>query len=211
MRRGDDMADIARDSVIADRILRAAIRLFAHKGYSGTSTREIAEAAGITKPMLYYYFKSKEGLCQAAMDDYLVDIQRRLDPVPAMNLSPEEELVEIVWAGFEFASERPDFARLVIMLAYGPQGEVPGLNLTKFAENVRKYLVNAAERACRAGVARPGSGDAFAQALNGLAFVWVLESVGSRKLALTRALAEEMVHDLLNGFGPRSADDYAAP
>ncbi|MEZ4240671.1 MAG: TetR/AcrR family transcriptional regulator [Myxococcota bacterium] len=51
------------------RILDHAIRLFAHQGYGSTSVREVAEAAGITKPTLYYHFGSKEGLFRAIVDD----------------------------------------------------------------------------------------------------------------------------------------------
>ena len=43
-------------------ILKAAMRLFAKKGYAGASTREICETAGITKPVLYYHFRSKQHL-----------------------------------------------------------------------------------------------------------------------------------------------------
>ena len=51
----------------AEKILQVAMGFFAQKGYEATSTREIVEAAGVTKPMLYYYFGSKEGLCKAAI------------------------------------------------------------------------------------------------------------------------------------------------
>lgn len=49
-------------SAVRDRLLNAALQLFAEKGYEATSVREIALAAEVTKPTLYYYFKSKEGL-----------------------------------------------------------------------------------------------------------------------------------------------------
>lgn len=49
-------------SAVRDRLLNTALQLFAEKGYEGTSVREIALAAEVTKPTLYYYFKSKEGL-----------------------------------------------------------------------------------------------------------------------------------------------------
>jgi AcrR family transcriptional regulator len=47
------------------RILETATDLFAEKGYAGTYVREIVEKAGVSKPALYYYFKSKEGLFYA--------------------------------------------------------------------------------------------------------------------------------------------------
>src|SRR5277367_6880508 len=54
-------------SPVARHIARAAARLFAERGYDATSVREIVEAAGVAKPTLYYYFRSKEGLAQALM------------------------------------------------------------------------------------------------------------------------------------------------
>ena len=66
------------DSAIANKLLEAAVRLFAHKGYRATSTREIVEAAGVTKPMLYYYFQSKEGLLAAALAHFMNAFHERL-------------------------------------------------------------------------------------------------------------------------------------
>jgi len=44
------------------RILETAIEVFAREGYEGTSTRELAAAAGVNLPAIQYYFGSKEGL-----------------------------------------------------------------------------------------------------------------------------------------------------
>ena len=52
---------------MARHIARTAARLFAERGYDATSVREIVEAAGVAKPTLYYYFRSKEGLAQALL------------------------------------------------------------------------------------------------------------------------------------------------
>ena len=49
-------------------LLAAATALFAQKGYAGTSVREIVERAGVTKPVLYYYFENKEGLFRAILE-----------------------------------------------------------------------------------------------------------------------------------------------
>lgn len=40
----------------------AALELFSEKGYEAASVREICERAGISRPTLYYFFKSKEGV-----------------------------------------------------------------------------------------------------------------------------------------------------
>jgi AcrR family transcriptional regulator len=51
----------------ADRLLEAAARHFGAKGYEGTSVREILRDAGVGPTVLYYHFRSKEGLYAAAL------------------------------------------------------------------------------------------------------------------------------------------------
>ncbi len=58
-------------------------RLFASRGYAATSIREIVEAAGVTKPVLYYHFQSKEGLYRAILGD----VQLRLEELLASERS----------------------------------------------------------------------------------------------------------------------------
>ena len=51
------------------RIIDAALRLFADKGFSGTRTREIAELAGISETLIFQHFKTKEDLYRAALSE----------------------------------------------------------------------------------------------------------------------------------------------
>lgn len=62
MTRIDPTVPTTESSDLRTRILDAAIRLFAQRGYAATSVREVVEAAGCTKPALYYYFESKDAL-----------------------------------------------------------------------------------------------------------------------------------------------------
>src|SRR5207302_7286970 len=50
-----------------EQMLRAATRIFARRGYQDASMDEIASACGVTKPMLYAYFDSKDGLLVACV------------------------------------------------------------------------------------------------------------------------------------------------
>lgn len=52
---------------LRERILIEATRLFAQRGYAGTSVREVADRAGCTKPAVYYHFRSKERLFLEAL------------------------------------------------------------------------------------------------------------------------------------------------
>lgn len=59
-----------------DRILNAAISEFAHKGYKNASTNEIVKEAGISKGLIFHYFKNKKQL-YLFLYDYLMEIMRK--------------------------------------------------------------------------------------------------------------------------------------
>lgn len=50
-------------------IVEQAIRLFAEKGFKGTTTREIAAACGVSEPVLYQHFATKRDLYNAIIDE----------------------------------------------------------------------------------------------------------------------------------------------
>ncbi|RPI26887.1 MAG: TetR/AcrR family transcriptional regulator [Acidobacteria bacterium] len=70
------------------RFLDAALELFSEKGYDATSVREICERAGITRPTLYYFFKSKEGIYRALIEDAAAEFHQQI----AQCLEGEETL-----------------------------------------------------------------------------------------------------------------------
>lgn len=53
------------------RILAAGLRQFSEKGYTGAGMRDVAAAAGLTEGALYHYFKGKEDLLRAILEDRL--------------------------------------------------------------------------------------------------------------------------------------------
>lgn len=72
-------------------MLEAAARIFAEQGYRETSMASIAEAVGVSKPMLYAYFGSKQGLYLAVVDragEHLLSAMESLlaEPDPAQRL-----------------------------------------------------------------------------------------------------------------------------
>src|SRR5260221_5464528 len=81
-------------------IARVAARLFATQGYEATSVRTIVEAAGVTKPTLYYYFGSKEGLAQALLTMPMTVLADRMRAILAECGDPIEGLTRIMEAHF---------------------------------------------------------------------------------------------------------------
>ncbi|MGQ9926814.1 MAG: TetR/AcrR family transcriptional regulator [Chloroflexaceae bacterium] len=60
---------------IRDTIIVAAARLIVARGYDGVAMREIAEAAGISKPGLYYHFRDKEDLLEAVLTHWVAETE----------------------------------------------------------------------------------------------------------------------------------------
>ncbi len=77
-----------------DEIARVAQTLFARNGFDGTSIRDIADAAGLTKPALYYHFEDKEALYEHVLIERMTrlinsveeDVTTSDDPVERIRL-----------------------------------------------------------------------------------------------------------------------------
>jgi len=69
-----------------------AASLFAGKGYSGTSIRDLASALGLQKSSLYHYFDSKEDLLFRILDEYMTKALREIESLCALYISPLEKL-----------------------------------------------------------------------------------------------------------------------
>jgi AcrR family transcriptional regulator len=131
-----------------ERLLETAIDLFAEKGYAGTSVREIVEQAGVSKPVLYYYFKSKEGLFLAILDiaenlqkDLLAGVLNSTGNVLDRLLI----LYRRVYAG---SGENRNLYKMIHGLRSGPPQGAPGYDFTRY----HRHMINAIHKIYEAGV-----------------------------------------------------------
>ena len=96
-----------------DRVMQAALALFAERGYRGASLRDIAWRIGIKAPSLLHHFASKEQLYLAVLDrifEGLGDAARR---VLNGRGSRQERMREAVAGAIDFVAARPDWVRLL--------------------------------------------------------------------------------------------------
>lgn len=109
-------------SATADHLGRVALKLFARKGYASTSVHEIVEAAGVTKPMLYYYFGSKERLARRLVIEPAQRHIATLEAVASSDLPHREREIAWLQAQLQFCRENQDRARFMFALYFGPLG-----------------------------------------------------------------------------------------
>jgi AcrR family transcriptional regulator len=98
---------------IAD-IIAVATSEFAEKGLSGARIDEIAERTRTSKRMIYYYFKSKEGLYVAVLEEAYRKIRAIEAGLDLEHLPPRQALRALVAFTFDYQRANPDFIRLVM-------------------------------------------------------------------------------------------------
>ncbi|HEX9980394.1 MAG TPA: TetR family transcriptional regulator [Flavobacterium sp.] len=79
-----------------NQILQVAERLFAEKGFDGTSIRNIAKEAGINIAMVSYYFGSKEKMLESLIISRASDLKIQLENLLREDLSPLEKINRLV-------------------------------------------------------------------------------------------------------------------
>ncbi|WP_246559410.1 TetR/AcrR family transcriptional regulator [Citrifermentans pelophilum] len=110
---------------VRERLLAEGLRLFTSKGYAGTTVREIVEAAGVTKPVLYYYFNSKEGLYLSLMESSYAVFAERMNDLVAKSGTARERMEHLCLGIYDGFVEFIDVAQLIYALYFGPPQGAP--------------------------------------------------------------------------------------
>src|SRR5580693_4594571 len=117
-------------------ILQAAVREFACEGIAGARTDAIARSAKVNKALLYYYFKDKEALYGAVLDQVFGGLVACVGEVLSRDLPPREKILAYAGAHFDYVSTHPLYPRIV-------QGEMMGAGRGRanhLQHIVRKYF-----------------------------------------------------------------------
>jgi TetR/AcrR family transcriptional regulator len=93
-----------------ERILRAAAHLYAQHGFRGTSLREVAEAAGVTRPLVLYHFESMEKLFSTLLREAVARCRRDAEEALAVPGSSADRLRRLLEAQVAQAREAPEVA-----------------------------------------------------------------------------------------------------
>jgi AcrR family transcriptional regulator len=183
-----------------DRILNRALELFSTKGYDATSVREICEAAEITKPTLYHFYGSKEGVYRALVEGALQEYKERLVRQVEAPGSPIERLKAIARDYFAFARERQELVRFIFALVHNPSSSAPATDFSNFYSGVVGLVSGVVDQGIAEGTLRPGPGE-----LRMLVFMGALgESLCgyliTGKPEITPELADRLVDTIVEGW-----------
>ncbi len=138
-----------------EKLIDTGLEMLAEKSYSQITMDEVAERSGVTKPMIYYYFESKEGFYRA-IANHLLDMGKALivkvfDPRKSLR----QALYDMVDMRLDMARNRPSLSRAFLMMIHDP-------NLTLVMQDIRKQMQDlwgvvrpTIDRAVKSGELRP--------------------------------------------------------
>ena len=132
------------DTAVRQRLLSCATQLLTQKGYTATTVREIVEAAGVTKPVLYYYFRNKEGIYIELMRGAFAKLDALLGAFQTERGSATERLLRLSDRVFSLFMENIEVARLMYSIYYGPPQGAPFFDFDtyhmKFQDTIRRLV-----------------------------------------------------------------------
>jgi AcrR family transcriptional regulator len=183
-------------------ILDAAFETFLRHGYEGTSMDAVAAAAGVSKPVVYSSFASKEELFEALLrreeSRVLAAIQESLPPDADVD-DPEPLLVEALTAFFRAVAESPDAYRIIVV------GEGATTEIARRIQHGRELAVQAVAALARRWLeVRHTSIDVDAGArLLGTVIVGLAESGARAMLNDPQTWTPEMLGELMGRMAAR--------
>jgi len=96
-----------------EKILLAAQKEFAARGFAGARMEAIARAAGINKAMLFYYFASKEKLYQTILKGVMGEFYKKISGLITPDLTPAVFMEKFPQLYIQLFAGHPDFVRIV--------------------------------------------------------------------------------------------------
>jgi AcrR family transcriptional regulator len=203
-RGGAGRASTARRELVENELYEHATRLFAERGFAGTSLQDIADAMGITRPALYYYVQSKDELLAKLVTEVTHGPLDDLNALAARtDLDPVQRLRGVVEVIVRRRATQPARFRLLIR----SEAELPAELTTAYDDSRRAVLKTVAgviEDGVRAGRFRPVDSRVAALGVLGMCnwVAWWFHPGGRDTTeSVIEELADMAVHSL------RRADD----
>ncbi|MDJ0916458.1 MAG: TetR/AcrR family transcriptional regulator [Woeseiaceae bacterium] len=159
-----------RSVVTQQKLLSAAVEAFSEGGFKGTSTRDIADRAGVHHPLITYHFKNKDMLWRAAVTAIFREFNIALVKSLAEfeNSAPRQRAEVFVRTYVKYAHQQPALHKIILQEASHPSERLDWLidsHLRPLFEPVEASL----EELQRIGVAPPGNPALLFQMIRGCA------------------------------------------
>lgn len=199
-------ADTTPDGqAVRERILAAAKKAFARLGYAATSLRHIADAAGVTKPMVFYYFGSKEGLYRTLIEGAVTRLREGMAAAVTGDAPVREKLIRLVQLHIDFARHESDTLRFIAAAVIQPESTVVPFPIEPCQEAPHVVALQAlVDEGIRRGELDVEDPAVVVQLMHGALGIFFQETLHGRPPPADPAWAERLVAALWRGIGRTS-------
>jgi TetR/AcrR family transcriptional regulator len=187
------------------RLQVAALELFNRKGYASTSVREIVELAGVTKPVLYYHFGSKEGIYLALLEDALAVLRETMRTACEWGGSVRERITHVSRELYQISMENIEVVRLIYAAYYGPQHGAPAFDLDPFQHAFTDVLDELVAEGIERGELRTTDPQLATLALHGAATSTLEASLAHPELGLDASVVQALLDLMFDGIAVPTA------
>lgn len=188
-----------------DAIRAAAIQLFSEKGFAGASTREICECASVTKPVLYYHFRSKDQLYRELLVDACNESRKLLLLAAQKGSTARQKMVEVLDADFAHTVINPKVTLMFLRMIFAREKESPTVDYLETSLEWIRLMENIAAEGIRRGEMK-GNPWEIAEAVMGIHVIYTLGYLLTGQPELDRRLARRIVGLLFKGCGVNATD-----
>jgi AcrR family transcriptional regulator len=189
------------DANSSARILDAALTLFSERGYEATSTREICELAGITKPTLYYFYESKEGIYRALVRSAMAEFLALVETGLSSRGDFRQRIQKTAQLTFEHTNKQPRVFRFVFATVYTVNSPF-AKDTHEVYQRIAHLVAESAQSAVKQGELTPGDNRVRTLVLMGAMAESISNCLLLGRPKLTRALADSIVDTLFDGWEP---------
>ncbi len=183
----------------AGRILNAALDLIAEKGYEATSIREICARARITRPTLYYFFKSKEGVHRALAAHAMTDLERTVQQGMNAPGPLRDKCKAITRAFFAEAKQHPKLWRFIYNLVWSTDSPLAAELHASYRATMQR-MTKAARQAVTCCEIAPGNLELRMMVLMGAVGESFSNYLVWGRPQLTAKLADELIDAVFDGW-----------
>jgi len=188
------------DLTTRERLIHAAAELFCQKGYAATTVREIVAAAGVSKPVLYYYFESKEGIFHDIVRFGLDKVENQIREIRMMECSIAQKIRLLFTNTIEMIQKDLQIIRLLYSVQYCGCQETPSVNLQDIQDRFDSSVLELVKEGILQGEFVSNDPDAMRWVLVGAMSITVDMMVFRPELMGGRESLERMVDLILRGF-----------
>ncbi|HPJ96282.1 MAG TPA: TetR/AcrR family transcriptional regulator [Syntrophales bacterium] len=189
-----------QDLPTRDRLMHAAAELFSRKGYAATSVREIVTAVGVSKPVLYYYFKNKEGIYHEIIRDGLERLNGLIEEIRTMDNPVSEKILQLFTGTIELIREDIQIIRLMYAVQYGICRALPAVNLVDIQNCFDEAVLDLVKQGLDCGEFVPNDSEMMRWILVGALSISIDMMIFRPELGGGRDSLGRMVTMILRGF-----------